>query len=112
MLSGRVNNDASGFLFNGDCPSLDPHTFSLANASAAIGDVSLDFLLDTLEEKGVVRTLAEPNLITLSGDRARFLTGGEFPIPVGRTLFHQAIEASPDFFPEARSSLAALDDLS
>ena len=29
-----------------------------------------------------MRTLAEPNLIALSGDEARFLAGGEFPVPV------------------------------
>ncbi len=36
----------------------------------------------TLEEKGLIKTLAEPNLIALSGDTASFLAGGEFPIPV------------------------------
>ncbi len=30
----------------------------------------------------MVKTLAEPNLIALSGDTASFLAGGEFPIPV------------------------------
>ncbi|MGH6894189.1 MAG: type II and III secretion system protein family protein, partial [Dongiaceae bacterium] len=38
----------------------------------------------TLEEKGLVKTLAEPNLIALSGDTANFLAGGEFPIPVAQ----------------------------
>ena len=52
--------------------------------AATIGDLSLDLLLDTLEDKGVIKTLAEPNLIALSGDSAEFLAGGEFPIPVGR----------------------------
>ena len=32
--------------------------------------------------KGMVRTLAEPTLVTMSGDTASFLAGGEFPIPV------------------------------
>jgi pilus assembly protein CpaC len=43
---------------------------------------SLDLLLTALETKGLVRSLAEPNLIALSGDAARFLAGGEFPVPV------------------------------
>ena len=47
------------------------------------GGTSIDVLVTALEEKGVVRTLAEPNLIALSGDEARFLAGGEFPVPVG-----------------------------
>lgn len=47
-----------------------------------IGDMTIEAILDALEEKGVVKTLAEPNLIALSGETASFLAGGEFPIPV------------------------------
>jgi pilus assembly protein CpaC len=43
---------------------------------------SVDLLISALETKGLVRRLAEPNLIALSGDAARFLAGGEFPVPV------------------------------
>ena len=32
------------------------------------------------EEKGIARSLAEPNLVALSGDTASFLAGGEYPI--------------------------------
>ncbi|KAB2850003.1 MAG: type II and III secretion system protein family protein [Hyphomicrobiaceae bacterium] len=35
-----------------------------------------------LERDGLLRTLAEPNLTAISGETARFLAGGEFPIPV------------------------------
>lgn len=49
-----------------------------------VGTSTLSFLFDALEEKGVVKTLAEPNLIALSGDTASFLAGGEFPVPVAR----------------------------
>ena len=45
-------------------------------------DVQVDALIDALEESGVVRRLAEPNLTALSGDTASFLAGGEFPFPV------------------------------
>jgi len=34
---------------------------------------------------GVVRTLAEPSLTTISGESATFISGGEFPIPTGVT---------------------------
>ena len=44
--------------------------------------VSTDVLINALEEKGVARSLAEPNLVALSGDTASFLAGGEYPIPV------------------------------
>lgn len=48
----------------------------------SIGDVELGVLLEALETKGMVRTLAEPNLTALSGQQATFLAGGEYPIPV------------------------------
>lgn len=47
-----------------------------------VGTENIDIQLRALEEKGVIRTLAEPNLVALSGDKASFLAGGEFPIPV------------------------------
>jgi pilus assembly protein CpaC len=38
--------------------------------------------LDAAKEKGLAKILAEPTLTTLSGQEAKFLSGGEFPIPV------------------------------
>jgi pilus assembly protein CpaC len=38
-----------------------------------------------MEQSGVLRTLAEPNLTAISGESAKFLAGGEFPIPAGQT---------------------------
>jgi pilus assembly protein CpaC len=49
------------------------------------GDFSLKVAFDALEQKGLVRTLAEPNMVALSGDTAKFLAGGEFPIPVAQS---------------------------
>jgi pilus assembly protein CpaC len=46
------------------------------------GGVEFGILLEALESKGMVRTLAEPNLTALSGQEAEFLAGGEYPIPV------------------------------
>lgn len=46
------------------------------------GSFRVGVLLEALESKGVVRTLAEPNLTALSGQEASFLAGGEYPIPV------------------------------
>jgi pilus assembly protein CpaC len=50
------------------------------------GGVSTDVLVNALEQKGVARSLAEPNLVALSGDTASFLAGGEYPIPVSGSL--------------------------
>lgn len=46
------------------------------------GALQVGIMLEALEAKGVVRTLAEPNLTALSGQEAKFLAGGEYPIPV------------------------------
>ena len=46
------------------------------------GAVEFAILLEALESRGVVRTLAEPNLTALSGQEASFLAGGEYPIPI------------------------------
>ncbi len=49
--------------------------------------------LSALERQGLIRTLAQPNIIALSGETANFLAGGEFPVPVGVALNGQiAIE--------------------
>jgi pilus assembly protein CpaC len=40
--------------------------------------------VQALERIGLVHTLAEPNLTAVSGEAAKFLAGGEFPVPVGR----------------------------
>ena len=51
-----------------------------------VGSVTLDLALQAREEKGMVRTLARPNLVALSGEKASFLAGGEFPYPVPQDL--------------------------
>ena len=49
----------------------------------SIGDsLLLGLQIDALETKGFARTLAEPNLVALSGGEAEFLAGGEVPIPL------------------------------
>ena len=63
---------------------------ALADLSgAAIGSTvpganNLSVQLKALERIGLVHTLAEPNLTAISGEAAKFLAGGEFPVPVGR----------------------------
>ncbi|HUS97408.1 MAG TPA: type II and III secretion system protein family protein [Hyphomicrobiaceae bacterium] len=48
---------------------------------AQLGDLGIGLTLQALEQKGFSRTLAEPNLIALSGNQASFLAGQEVPIP-------------------------------
>ncbi|MCW6511936.1 type II and III secretion system protein family protein [Lichenifustis flavocetrariae] len=51
----------------------------------------LDIFISALESKGLLRRLAEPNLIANSGERAEFLAGGEIPIPIA----NQTTNGSP-----------------
>ena len=63
----------------------------------AIGASGGDFagVLEALEQNGLFKTLAEPNLVAMSGEEARFLAGGEFPIPVPQDLGNVTIEYKP-----------------
>lgn len=57
-------------------------SFGIFQALFNIGDINVEAFLDTLESKGLSKTLAEPTLVALTGERASFLAGGEFPVPV------------------------------
>ncbi|MCB1883713.1 MAG: type II and III secretion system protein family protein [Geminicoccaceae bacterium] len=47
-------------------------------------NINIDGIIDILEREGLVTVLAEPNLTAKSGETAKFLAGGEFPIPVAQ----------------------------
>ncbi len=56
---------------------------AVAPAFTALFDLkNVDITLDLLEARGMAKKLAEPNLVTVSGESANLLVGGEFPIPV------------------------------
>jgi pilus assembly protein CpaC len=57
---------------------------SFAGSSNCSFNNGLFGMLRTLEETGMVRTLAEPTLTAISGESASFLAGGEFPVPSGK----------------------------
>ncbi len=59
------------------------------------GSLTFQVLLEALETQGMVRTLAEPNLTALSGQEAKFLAGGEYPIPVADGNGGISIEYKP-----------------
>lgn len=59
------------------------------------GGLEVGILLEALEARGVVRTLAEPNLTALSGQEATFLAGGEYPVPVAQDSGSITIEYKP-----------------
>ena len=49
------------------------------------GNNSITGKLSALEQSGLLKTLAEPNLSALSGEQAQFLVGGEYPVPVSQS---------------------------
>jgi pilus assembly protein CpaC len=58
--------------------------FGVVLANLVNKGTNIDVLISALETKGLVRRLAEPDLVALSGDTASFLAGGEFPVPVAQ----------------------------
>jgi pilus assembly protein CpaC len=81
-ISGSVTGgDLNGSFTDGALAS-NAVPFGTIAASVLTGGTKISATLEALEEKGVARRLAEPNLVALSGDTASFLAGGEFPFPV------------------------------
>ena len=77
----------TGGVFGNGTLGVAPVTGAFGVVTRSFGDflglgLDVDVALDALEDKGLSKTLAEPTLISLSGERASFLAGGEFPIPV------------------------------
>jgi pilus assembly protein CpaC len=75
-VTGPDSTAAAGNVIN---PLLDAASIALRGNVAG---VNLLAVLDLAERTGMVTTLAQPNLTTVSGETADFLAGGEYPIPV------------------------------
>jgi pilus assembly protein CpaC len=60
-VSNNERNGAIGFSFGG-------------------GGLAVSVLLEALESKGMSRTLAEPNVVAVSGQKGEFFAGGEYPV--------------------------------
>ena len=84
---------AAGTLPSGAAP------FGVVLAQMINGGNSVDALITALETQGLVRRLAEPNLMALSGDSARFLAGGEFPVPIAATSASGIVTPTIEFKP-------------
>ncbi len=54
--------------------------------------IDITAILSVLEEYDLARTLAQPTLVSLSGQQAEFLAGGEIPVPVGQSNGRITIE--------------------
>jgi pilus assembly protein CpaC len=87
-----VGTDGSGSLSGGGGVA---GSFGEIGLNFGIGDFAFEVALEALETKGMVRTLAEPNLTALSGQEARFLAGGEYPLPVAQDNDTISVEFKP-----------------
>ena len=72
-----------------------PHTLSGALPFGLVASSSINAIfrsgtitgfIDALKQQNLAKILAEPTLITMSGQEARFLAGGEFPIPIPQSF--------------------------
>ncbi|MCF6274743.1 MAG: type II and III secretion system protein family protein [Robiginitomaculum sp.] len=79
---GLLVQQAGQFSFASGVGAIGGSSALSALLQDTIGSTNIDVKIDALEESGVIRTLAEPNLISMSGETASFLAGGEFPIPI------------------------------
>ena len=100
QISGNGNLIQTGF-FNqvpdaetGTRP-LNPGTRGAGLFNLNAGAFEINLMIQALESKGMVRTLAEPNLSALSGQEAKFLAGGEYPIPVAQDGGELSVEFKP-----------------
>ncbi|OGQ80767.1 MAG: type II and III secretion system protein [Deltaproteobacteria bacterium RIFOXYA12_FULL_58_15] len=72
----------------GHPPSIPAQAFgeSFSLYMSSFSRFPFSVMLNMLESRGLSKTLAEPSLVTLSGQEARFLAGGELPIPMASGL--------------------------
>jgi pilus assembly protein CpaC len=89
-----VLNDSFSVLTGQGLLGLNP-PHGVISGHTNLGGTSVDAQLQALEEKGALRTLAKPNLVAISGQKASFLAGGEFPFPVPADLNKITIEFRP-----------------
>lgn len=72
-----------------------PPAAVLQGRVGSFNGVGIDATLSALEDRGVLKTLAKPNLVAMSGEEASFLAGGEFPFPVPQGRDQITIEFKP-----------------
>ena len=88
--------NSHGFSFLSTSPGLLSEAFNLAlNFGNANKGRGMQATLQLLQQNGLARVLAEPTLVTVSGQSASFLSGGELPIPVPQGLGTTSIEYKP-----------------
>src|SRR3954468_15132271 len=69
---------------------------TITGIATGLGPIgSLDVTLSMLEQQNLAKNLAEPNLVTVSGEVANILVGGETPIPTAQDNNSITVEFKP-----------------
>jgi len=76
LLSAPFGNEAFGLLY----------------ATSAGATFPLSIAVSLLQQKGLAKVLSEPTLVAFNGQEAKFLSGGEFPVPIPQALGAISIE--------------------
>jgi pilus assembly protein CpaC len=103
FTNNTPNNTQPGGLFLAQTAATFAGTssqpFGVVLAHLINGGSNIDVLVTALENKGLARNLAEPNLMALSGDTAQFLAGGEFPVPIASSSANGVVTPTIEFKP-------------
>ena len=85
-LGVQLFGSSRGGSFNGITGYPPPSdTFGVVRQDFSVGNLNITAQINALENRGLAKTLAQPTLIALSGEKASFLAGGEFPVPVAQS---------------------------
>ena len=85
------------------------------------GSITWTSFIDALKQEDVVKVLAKPTLVAVSGQEAQFLSGGEFPFPVPQTFgivtiqykkFGVGLSFTPTVLANNRISMAVAPEVS
>jgi len=85
------------------------------------GSITWTSFIDALKQEDVVKVLAKPTLVAVSGQEAQFLSGGEFPFPVPQTFgivtiqykkFGVGLSFTPTVLTNNRISMAVAPEVS
>ncbi len=85
------------------------------------GSITWTSFIDALKQEDIVKVLAKPTLVAVSGQEAQFLSGGEFPFPVPQTLgivtiqykkFGVGLSFTPTVLASNRISMAVAPEVS
>ncbi len=81
---GPTGTDKCPIMVRGPEQAPNWQTATVKDGVGSSGVNKANATIQAFERVGLVRTLAEPNLTAVSGEAAKFLAGGEFPVPTGQ----------------------------